>query len=187
MNQFLVGGCDGKLVESEPINDPCRFVLATRMPMHLVGTCQQSAPGTRHGPEICWSVAGVQGRTITLKLKRRKENAPEPPKFMGHGICDNMSRSVTVARFTASQEDVANEARQMLQALHVDPTQIRGIGLNVRPLSAVMPDLSACLPTFGIFSGDERCAVALVYSPLSHRHPQQQSGVGPTALSLSRP
>ena len=75
--------------------------------------------------------AGVQGRTITLKLKRRKENAPEPPKFMGHGICDNMSRSVTVACFTAMQEDVASEGRQMLRALHVDPTQIRGIGLNV--------------------------------------------------------
>ena len=77
--------------------------------------------------------AGVQGRTITLKLKRRKENAPEPPKFMGHGICDNMSRSVTVGRSTASQEDVVGEARQMLRALHVNPTQIRGIGLNVSP------------------------------------------------------
>ena len=74
---------------------------------------------------------GIQGRTITLKLKRRKENAPEPPKFMGHGICDNMSRSVTVARFMANQEDVATEARQMLSALQVDHTQIRGIGLNV--------------------------------------------------------
>lgn len=82
---------------------------------------------------------GVQGRTITLKLKRRKENAPEPPKFMGHGICDNMSRSVTVARFTASQEDVVSEARQMLRALHVDPTQIRGIGLNVGPWSPRSP------------------------------------------------
>ncbi len=51
---------------------------------------------------------------------------------MGHGICDNMSRSVTVARFTANQEDVAAEARQMLTALQVDPIQIRGIGLNVR-------------------------------------------------------
>ena len=36
-----------------------------------------------------------------------------------------------MARFTSSQEDVANEGRQMLRALHVDPTQIRGIGLNV--------------------------------------------------------
>ncbi|KAK9825519.1 hypothetical protein WJX74_003581 [Apatococcus lobatus] len=87
--------------------------------------------------ELCTRLtsAGVQGRTITLKLKRRKENAPEPPKFMGHGICDNMSRSVTVARFTANQEDVASEGWQMLRALHVDPTQIRGIGLNMTKLN----------------------------------------------------
>ena len=36
--------------------------------------------------------AGVAARTVTLKLKRRKEGAPEPPKFLGHGSCDNMSR-----------------------------------------------------------------------------------------------
>lgn len=93
----------------------------------------------RHADKCCLG-SGVQGRTITLKLKRRKENAPEPPKFMGHGICDNMSRSVTVARFTASQDDVAAEAKQMLQALHVDPTQIRGIGLNVRYLITLCDD-----------------------------------------------
>ncbi|KAK9867787.1 hypothetical protein WJX84_002274 [Apatococcus fuscideae] len=95
--------------------------------------------------ELCTRLtsAGVQGRTITLKLKRRKENAPEPPKFMGHGICDNMSRSVTVARFTSSQEDVANEGRQMLRALHVDPTQIRGIGLNMTKLNTDPTSASA--------------------------------------------
>ena len=31
--------------------------------------------------------AGVQGRTVTLKLKRKKEGAPEPSKFLGHGQC----------------------------------------------------------------------------------------------------
>ena len=36
--------------------------------------------------------AGVTARTVTLKLKRRKDGAPEPPKFLGHGSCDNMSR-----------------------------------------------------------------------------------------------
>ena len=36
--------------------------------------------------------AGVTARTITLKLKRRKDGAPEPPKFLGHGSCDSMSR-----------------------------------------------------------------------------------------------
>ena len=34
----------------------------------------------------------TRGRCITLKLKIRKPNAPAPPKFLGHGWCDNMSR-----------------------------------------------------------------------------------------------
>ena len=77
------------------------------------------------------AAAGVKGRTISLKLKRRKTNAPEPPKFMGHGDCDNMSRSVTLSRFTDSPAELASQGKALLKALKVDPTQIRGIGLNV--------------------------------------------------------
>lgn len=77
------------------------------------------------------AAAGVKGRTISLKLKRRKTNAPDPPKFMGHGDCDNMSRSLTLSRFTDAPADLAAQGRALLKALRVNPTQIRGIGLNV--------------------------------------------------------
>ena len=40
--------------------------------------------------------AGVKGRSITLKLKKRKSDAPEPYKFLGHGPCDNLSRCLSV-------------------------------------------------------------------------------------------
>lgn len=73
----------------------------------------------------------MRGRTISLKLKRRKTNAPDPPKFMGHGDCDNMSRSITLSRFTDSPAELASQGKALLKALKVDPTQIRGIGLNV--------------------------------------------------------
>lgn len=79
---------------------------------------------------VC-AAAGVKGRTVSLKLKRRKTNAPDPPKFMGHGDCDNMSRSVTLSRFTDSPAELASQGRALLKALKVNPTQIRGIGLNV--------------------------------------------------------
>ena len=45
----------------------------------------------------------MQGRSITMKIKRRKEGAPEPSKFLGHGICDSLSRSLTLSRFIDSQ------------------------------------------------------------------------------------
>ena len=36
---------------------------------------------------------GVLSKTLTLKLKRRRAGASEPAKFMGHGSCDNFSKS----------------------------------------------------------------------------------------------
>ncbi|KAL0055598.1 hypothetical protein WJX82_002289 [Trebouxia sp. C0006] len=78
--------------------------------------------------------AGVRGRSISLKLKRRKTNAPDPPKFMGHGDCDNISRSVTLSRFTDAASELGSQGKALLRALRVDPTQIRGIGLNVTKL-----------------------------------------------------
>ena len=75
--------------------------------------------------------AGVKGKSISLKLKRRKSDAPEPYKFLGHGPCDNVSRSVTLNRFTDSVADLTTESRTLLRALRVPATQIRGIGISV--------------------------------------------------------
>ena len=77
------------------------------------------------------AAVGVKGRTVTLKIMRRKANAPEPPKFMGHGSCDNFTRSKTLARYTDAPADLAREGKDMLLAMRLDATQIRGIGLNV--------------------------------------------------------
>ena len=81
--------------------------------------------------------AGVRGRTITLKMKRRKPGSDEPIKFLGHGECDNGSRSVTLAVATAAAEDLQREAVMMLRALRVPFDQIRGLGLTVTRLEAV--------------------------------------------------
>ncbi len=56
----------------------------------------------------------------------------EPIKFLGCGICDNLSRSLTLARFTDDGGEVGRAARELLRALRVPPDQIRGMGLAVR-------------------------------------------------------
>ncbi|KAK9810528.1 hypothetical protein WJX72_012236 [[Myrmecia] bisecta] len=89
------------------------------------------------------AAAGVRGRSITLKLKRRKAGAPEPIKFMGHGVCDNLSRSVTLSRFTSAAADLAAEGKAMLRALRVPAQQIRGVGLAVTKLDTDAASLSA--------------------------------------------
>eukprot|EP00891_Asterochloris_glomerata_P002603 jgi/Astpho2/2603/e_gw1.00048.8.1_t len=86
---------------------------------------------------------GVKGRTVTLKIMRRKANAPEPPKFMGHGSCDSFTRSKTLARYTDAPADLAREGKDMLLAMRLDATQIRGIGLNVTKLDTDTKSASA--------------------------------------------
>ena len=75
--------------------------------------------------------AGVKGKSISLKVKRRKSDAPEPYKFLGHGPCDNVSRSVTLNRFTDSANDLAMEAKTLLRALKIPADQLRGVGISV--------------------------------------------------------
>lgn len=59
--------------------------------------------------------AGTKGRTVTLKVKRRQSGAPEPVKFLGMGICDNLSRSVTLARFIDQAVEISREAHTLLR------------------------------------------------------------------------
>ncbi|RMZ53657.1 hypothetical protein APUTEX25_003191, partial [Auxenochlorella protothecoides] len=81
--------------------------------------------------------AGVQGRSLTLKLKKRKEGVYNPVKFMGHGICDNLSRTHTFHRPAHSAATIHRAACDMLTSLHVPHADIRGIGLGMSKLEKV--------------------------------------------------
>ncbi|GIL73675.1 hypothetical protein Vretimale_5440, partial [Volvox reticuliferus] len=78
--------------------------------------------------------AGVRGRSLILKVKRRQAGAPQPAKFMGHGACDNISRSVTLSRFTDDPTDLRREAVGLLRALNIPPEELRGLGITVAKL-----------------------------------------------------
>eukprot|EP00892_Ulva_mutabilis_P005096 jgi/Ulvmu1/2959/UM149_0042.1 len=80
-------------------------------------------------------LCGARGRAVTLKLKRRKANAPvDPPKFLGHGLCDNFSKSVSLGAAVASAEAVFAAAWELLAALAVPPHEVRGVGISVAKL-----------------------------------------------------
>ncbi|EIE26541.1 DNA/RNA polymerase, partial [Coccomyxa subellipsoidea C-169] len=78
--------------------------------------------------------AGVKGRTLTLKVKRKKSGAPEPIKFLGHGICDNHSRSVTMPRFVGTRTVLAKTGKELLRAMNIPAPDIRGLGLTMTKL-----------------------------------------------------
>ncbi|WCJ17827.1 DNA-directed DNA polymerase [Euphorbia peplus] len=79
----------------------------------------------------------MQGRTFTLKIKKRREDAGEPTKFMGCGDCENLSHSMTVPVATDDVEVLQRIAKQLFGSFHLDVTDIRGVGLQVSKLENV--------------------------------------------------
>ena len=73
-------------------------------------------------------------RGITLKLMKRKANAKEPYKFMGHGPCDDFSRSFTLHEATGATEVVCRTAVSLFHQLKISPEDVRGMGVQLTKL-----------------------------------------------------
>ncbi|KAL6484834.1 hypothetical protein MHYP_G00068790 [Metynnis hypsauchen] len=85
--------------------------------------------------------SGLRGRRITLKVMMRKAGAPmEPAKYGGHGICDNLARSVSLAQPTDSGQLIAAEVIKLFHAMKLTVTDMRGVGLQVHLLESSQSD-----------------------------------------------
>jgi DNA repair protein REV1 len=80
---------------------------------------------------------GVCGSKVTLKVKQRKADAPPPPKFLGHGSCHNLSKSLDLPGGTTTNDAAvfSNTGMQLFQELAVPIDDIRGMGLVISKLS----------------------------------------------------
>ena len=80
-------------------------------------------------------VEKVSGSLVTLKLKERSENAAvEPIKYMGHGICDNVSKSVNIANATNEGSIIHSKVMSLVNSMTLIPADIRGIGVQISKL-----------------------------------------------------
>lgn len=81
--------------------------------------------------------ANAKGRTVAVQLMRQVENAPEHARkgALGHGVCDSLSRSMTLANFTDSKYEIAAEAKKIVHELDVPADQVRGLGIQVSRLN----------------------------------------------------
>ncbi|KAF7811035.1 DNA repair protein REV1 isoform X1 [Senna tora] len=77
---------------------------------------------------------GVQGRTFTLKIKKRRKDAEEPAKYMGCGDCENMSHSMKIPLATDCVDEIQRIVKRLFGLFHIDVKDIRGIGLQVSKL-----------------------------------------------------
>ena len=81
------------------------------------------------------------GRTFTVKVLKRKDNAPrEPSKFMGCGECDAFSKSTTTLRFLSKASDMETEFLKLFQRIMIGipVIDLRGIGVQVSKLDEEM-------------------------------------------------
>ncbi|XP_015253673.1 PREDICTED: DNA repair protein REV1 isoform X1 [Cyprinodon variegatus] len=79
--------------------------------------------------------AGLRGRRVTLKVMVRKVGAPlEPAKYGGHGICDNLAKTVMLAQSTDSGQLIASAVIKLLHAMKLQVQDLRGVGIQVQQL-----------------------------------------------------
>jgi DNA repair protein REV1 len=82
-------------------------------------------------------IAGkLRGRSVTLKIWRAMAGAPPSAAKgeMGHGLCDNLSRTLSLDRFTSDAKRIGDEGCKMLRELAVPAADVRGMGLAVGKL-----------------------------------------------------
>lgn len=80
--------------------------------------------------------SGVVGKQVTLKLKVRKADAPiETKKYLGHGICYNISKSTHLPTATCKATTLQTACIQILRQLNLPVTDIRGIGIQLTKLN----------------------------------------------------
>ena len=77
---------------------------------------------------------GVTGTKVTLKVKQRKEGAKAPPKFLGHGSCHNLSKSLDLSSPSHDWNPMARLCKIMFDEMKVPIDDVRGMGVIVSKL-----------------------------------------------------
>ncbi|KYN29814.1 DNA repair protein REV1 [Trachymyrmex cornetzi] len=87
--------------------------------------------------EVCnrLTAARAKGRCITLKLMIRAEEAPkETAKFMGHGLCNYITKSKNLIAAVDDISIIKKEVISIWNQLDLIPEDMRGIGIQISRL-----------------------------------------------------
>ena len=82
-----------------------------------------------------------KGKLLTLKIMvRAKDAAMETMKFMGHGVAEKLSKSVTLLASTDDAATIHNNVLKLLTAFNVPPFNLRGLGVQMSKLDEEKKD-----------------------------------------------
>jgi DNA repair protein REV1 len=77
--------------------------------------------------------SAVRGTKLVLKLMKSKDTSKLPGKFLGHGSCDSLSRSIDIS-LTREQDVIFSAAMKLYEKIGVDESSIRGVGIVINSL-----------------------------------------------------
>jgi len=78
--------------------------------------------------------SNVNGKSLTIKIKRKRSGWTEPVKFLGMGSCDSLSRTVTLQDGVRDTEEIYSESKLLLDSFQLHFSEIRGMGISVSKL-----------------------------------------------------
>ncbi|XP_039570091.1 DNA repair protein REV1 isoform X6 [Passer montanus] len=120
--------------------------------------------------------AGMKGKRLTLKIMVRKAGAPvEPAKYGGHGICDNIARTVTLDHATDSAKIIGKETLNMFHTMKLNISDMRGVGIQVQqlvPISKTTSALSAVQS--GHLPGASHSVIDLFHVQKAKKHSEEE-------------
>ncbi|KAG7692432.1 hypothetical protein KL911_005077 [Ogataea haglerorum] len=80
--------------------------------------------------------AKMVGSSVTLKLATRHPDAPiDPPKYLGMGECEFVSKTSRLGHFTREAGILGNELRYLYRMLNVAVKELRGVSISMNRLS----------------------------------------------------
>lgn len=83
------------------------------------------------------SQINVIGKALTFKLMVRAADAPvETAKFMGHGFCDNVTKTMNFPQATDNLDAITKQVLDICKKLDVKPEDMRGIGIQISKLES---------------------------------------------------
>ncbi|XP_058119832.1 DNA repair protein Rev1 isoform X2 [Anopheles coustani] len=73
-----------------------------------------------------------RGKLVTVKLLVRSPEAPvETAKFMGHGLCDIVTKSQPLQQFTDDRVVIEGAVLSLMRTINAPPCELRGIGIQI--------------------------------------------------------
>jgi len=79
--------------------------------------------------------AGVRGAKLVFKVMKSKDPSKVPGKFLGHGSCDSISRSVDIS-LTRDKDFISSAAMKLYDRLAIDKKLVRGMGIVIGSLKS---------------------------------------------------